>query len=168
MPCGTFIFGLTTAQVNIMNLELVPPQVAGVCVQQPRPQRLISRLIKDGREREQDRLHRIHLLHLQGPRCCQRQISKVQPTQTVFIACFRPGETIFGSEFRMGFGGKGANQCVMAARLGAATTIVAKVETPYKIILILDFVKVTICIKCSCSLLLTSIAGGWRRAWRGL
>ena len=27
----------------------------------------------------------------------------------------------------MGFGGKGANQCVMAARLGAATTIVAKV-----------------------------------------
>merc|ERR1711936_1035648 len=39
----------------------------------------------------------------------------------------RPGETIFGSEFRMGFGGKGANQCVMAARLGAATTIVAKV-----------------------------------------
>jgi len=39
----------------------------------------------------------------------------------------RPGETIFGSEFRMGFGGKGANQCVMAARLGAGTTIVAKV-----------------------------------------
>ena len=148
LPCGTFIFGLTTAQVNIMNLELVPPQVAGVCVQQPRPQRLIPGLIKDGREREQERLHRVHLLHLQGPRCCQRQISKVQPTQTVFLACFRPGETIFGSEFRMGFGGKGANQCVMAARLGAATTIVAKVETPYKIILILDFVKVTICIKC--------------------
>ena len=29
--CGIFIFGLTTAQVNIMNLKLVPPQVAGVC-----------------------------------------------------------------------------------------------------------------------------------------
>ena len=55
------------------------------------------------------------------PRCSQ--------CKTVFIACCRPGETIFGSEFRMGFGGKGANQCVMAARLGAATTIVAKVET---------------------------------------
>jgi len=39
----------------------------------------------------------------------------------------QPGETIFGSEFFMGFGGKGANQCVMAARLGADTTIVAKV-----------------------------------------
>ena len=48
----------------------------------------------------------------------------------------------------MGFGGKGANQCVMAAKLGAATTIVAKVEILYKIILIFDFVKVTICIKC--------------------
>ena len=46
--CGIFIFGLTTAQVNIMNLKLVPPQAAGVCVRQPRPQRLISRLIKDG------------------------------------------------------------------------------------------------------------------------
>ena len=103
--------------------------MADVCVRQPRPQRLKSRLIKDGRDREQGRLHRVHLLHLQGPRCCQRQISKVQPAQTVFLACFRPGETIFGSEFRMGFGGKGANQCVMAARLGAATTIVAKVET---------------------------------------
>ena len=88
------------------------------------------------------------------PRCSQ--------CKTVFIACCRPGETIFGSEFRRGFGGKGANQCVMAARLGAATTIVAKVETPYKIILILDFVKVRICIKCACSLLLTSIAGRWR------
>ena len=33
----------------------------------------------------------------------------------------------------------------MAARLGAATTIVAKVEMSYKIIQTLDFVKVTIC-----------------------
>jgi len=39
----------------------------------------------------------------------------------------RPGETITGSKFFTGFGGKGANQCVMAARLGARTTIVAKV-----------------------------------------
>ena len=30
----------------------------------------------------------------------------------------KPGETIMGSDFFMGFGGKGANQCVMAARLG--------------------------------------------------
>ena len=29
----------------------------------------------------------------------------------------------------MGFGGKGANQCVMASRLGAKTAMVAKVIT---------------------------------------
>ncbi|XP_061699101.1 ribokinase isoform X1 [Syngnathoides biaculeatus] len=37
------------------------------------------------------------------------------------------GETIHGHNFFMGFGGKGANQCIQAARLGAKTTIVAKV-----------------------------------------
>ncbi|XP_019623190.1 PREDICTED: ribokinase-like isoform X1 [Branchiostoma belcheri] len=39
----------------------------------------------------------------------------------------KPGETIHGNKFSLGFGGKGANQCVMAARLGAATAMVAKV-----------------------------------------
>ena len=39
----------------------------------------------------------------------------------------KPGETIKGSNFCKGFGGKGANQCVMAARLGARTAMVAKV-----------------------------------------
>jgi len=39
----------------------------------------------------------------------------------------KPGETIFGSEFFMGFGGKGANPCVMAARLGAKVSMVGKV-----------------------------------------
>ena len=39
----------------------------------------------------------------------------------------RPGETVLGSDFFMGFGGKGANQCVMAAKLGAETVIVGKV-----------------------------------------
>lgn len=38
-----------------------------------------------------------------------------------------PGETIQGSKFSMGFGGKGANQCVMAAKLGAKTAMVSKV-----------------------------------------
>nr|CAD7598698.1 unnamed protein product [Timema genevievae] len=37
-----------------------------------------------------------------------------------------PGETLHGTKFVMGFGGKGANQCVAAAKLGAATTMVAK------------------------------------------
>jgi ribokinase len=41
----------------------------------------------------------------------------------------RPGETVSGSHFDIGFGGKGANQAVMAARLGASVSIVAKVGT---------------------------------------
>lgn len=39
----------------------------------------------------------------------------------------QPGETLVGSLFQMGFGGKGANQAVMAARLGAQVVAVAKV-----------------------------------------
>lgn len=39
----------------------------------------------------------------------------------------KPGETLTGHRFSKGFGGKGANQCVMAARLGVSTTMVAKV-----------------------------------------
>ncbi len=38
-----------------------------------------------------------------------------------------PGETLVGSSFSMGFGGKGANQAVMAARLGAKVNVVTKV-----------------------------------------
>ena len=35
-----------------------------------------------------------------------------------------PGETILGDRFVMGFGGKGANQAVMAARLGASVSMI--------------------------------------------
>lgn len=35
-----------------------------------------------------------------------------------------PGETVIGDRFQMGFGGKGANQAVMAARLGARVSMV--------------------------------------------
>ncbi|HEY2916800.1 MAG TPA: ribokinase [Candidatus Limnocylindrales bacterium] len=35
-----------------------------------------------------------------------------------------PGETVMGDRFAMGFGGKGANQAVMAARLGASVSMV--------------------------------------------
>ena len=38
-----------------------------------------------------------------------------------------PGETVTGGEFVMAAGGKGANQAVAAARLGAEVTLVAKV-----------------------------------------
>lgn len=37
------------------------------------------------------------------------------------------GETLHGTDFRSGFGGKGANQAVMAARLGASVSIVTRV-----------------------------------------
>jgi ribokinase len=39
----------------------------------------------------------------------------------------RPGETIFGREFHLGFGGKGANQAVAARLCGAEVSIVARV-----------------------------------------
>jgi ribokinase len=39
----------------------------------------------------------------------------------------RPGETVAGQAFHLGFGGKGANQAVMATRLGARVTMVSKV-----------------------------------------
>nr|XP_044628080.1 ribokinase isoform X3 [Equus asinus] len=39
----------------------------------------------------------------------------------------KSGETIHGHKFFIGFGGKGANQCVQAARLGAKTSMVCKV-----------------------------------------
>lgn len=38
----------------------------------------------------------------------------------------RLGETLHGSDFQMGFGGKGANQAVMAAKLGARVSMVTK------------------------------------------
>ena len=36
-----------------------------------------------------------------------------------------PGETVFGRKFQLDFGGKGANTCVMAAKLGARTGMVS-------------------------------------------
>lgn len=38
-----------------------------------------------------------------------------------------PGETLHGSSFNVGFGGKGANQAVAAAKLGAKVEMVARV-----------------------------------------
>src|SRR5882762_5066274 len=47
---------------------------------------------------------------------------------TVFTARFpKPGETIFGQKFDLGFGGKGANQAVAARLCGADVSMVARV-----------------------------------------
>jgi len=47
---------------------------------------------------------------------------------TTFTDVFpRPGETLFGKNFAMGFGGKGANQAVAARLCGAEVLMVAKV-----------------------------------------
>jgi ribokinase len=47
---------------------------------------------------------------------------------TTFADTFpRPGETIFGNSFDLGFGGKGANQAVAARYCGADVVMVAKV-----------------------------------------
>src|SRR5579872_885960 len=40
-----------------------------------------------------------------------------------------PGETILARKFTTGYGGKGANQAVMAAHLGGQVTFVARVGT---------------------------------------
>lgn len=40
----------------------------------------------------------------------------------------KPGETLHGHRFAIGFGGKGANQCVVSARLGCKAAMVAKVK----------------------------------------
>lgn len=39
----------------------------------------------------------------------------------------RPGETVFGTTYHQGFGGKGANQAVAAARLGGLVSFVGRV-----------------------------------------
>ena len=47
---------------------------------------------------------------------------------TTFSDTFpRPGETLFGKSFHLGFGGKGANQAVAACLCGADVVMIANV-----------------------------------------
>jgi ribokinase len=43
----------------------------------------------------------------------------------------KPGETLRGHAFQIGYGGKGANQAVMAARLGAQVTLIGRVGNDF-------------------------------------
>jgi ribokinase len=55
-------------------------------------------------------------------------VGSINVDLTTFTDAFpRPGETIFGREFHLGFGGKGANQAVAASLCGARTAMVARV-----------------------------------------
>jgi ribokinase len=55
-------------------------------------------------------------------------VGSVNADMVVKSQCLpRPGETVTGGQFVMAAGGKGANQAVAAARLGAEVTLVAKV-----------------------------------------
>lgn len=38
-----------------------------------------------------------------------------------------PGETLIGTKFTTSYGGKGANQCVAAAKLGGETSMICRV-----------------------------------------
>ncbi|XP_028838900.1 ribokinase isoform X1 [Denticeps clupeoides] len=56
--------------------------------------------------------------------CMTDLVSQVQRLPKV-------GETIHGHKFFIGFGGKGANQCVQAARMGAKTAMVCKLGNDF-------------------------------------
>lgn len=63
--------------------------------------------------------------------CTQLRVMYISTVCSYVDKLPQPGETIRGHSFSQGFGGKGANQCVMAARLGARCAMVAKVRLLY-------------------------------------
>lgn len=58
--------------------------------------------------------------------CCLLKVTYLFSSYTARIPV--PGETIVGTDFQTGFGGKGANQCVAASRLGSKCAFVGKVQ----------------------------------------
>lgn len=65
-----------------------------------------------------------------GPMTNQAKVCMVGSAMTDLVARVprlpQAGETLIGSSFMLGFGGKGSNQAVMAARLGAEVSVVAR------------------------------------------
>lgn len=55
-------------------------------------------------------------------------VGSINQDMNAYVGRFpRPGETLHGSRFTTGYGGKGANQAVMTARLGGAVSMVGRV-----------------------------------------
>lgn len=42
------------------------------------------------------------------------------------------GETLRATRYQTGYGGKGGNQCISAAKLGSKTVLISKVHTPFR------------------------------------
>ncbi|KJH47585.1 hypothetical protein DICVIV_06337 [Dictyocaulus viviparus] len=53
----------------------------------------------------------------------------------------RPGESVPGHSFHMGSGGKGANQAVAAAKLGATVQLISKAEVSLNLTLVIPRVE---------------------------
>jgi ribokinase len=73
-----------------------------------------------------------HPARAEGKRMAKGSYIAVVGSANVDLTTFtdefpRPGETIFGEKFDLGFGGKGANQAVAARLCGASVCMVAKV-----------------------------------------
>jgi ribokinase len=65
-------------------------------------------------------------MHRNSPRICVVGSANIDLTfRTTRLP--RPGETLAGTAWQLGFGGKGANQAVTAARLGARVAMIAKI-----------------------------------------
>ena len=61
-----------------------------------------------------------------GPKVCV--VGSANLDLNTYVTRFpAPGETVPGLRFTTGYGGKGANQAVMAARLGGSVTLVARI-----------------------------------------
>ncbi|XP_066912013.1 ribokinase-like isoform X1 [Clytia hemisphaerica] len=61
----------------------------------------------------------------------------------------KPGETLCGSSFSVGCGGKGANQCVMAAKLGANVAMISSVgDDNFGEMFLKEFKKENVNIEC--------------------
>lgn len=64
----------------------------------------------------------------ENPRVCSFMGASVMDLISYVDRFPEPGETIVGNNFRKGFGGKAANACVMAARLGLDCRMLCKVS----------------------------------------